>query len=69
MIISIGLFFILFGIVSLLWGDVQITDERRGGIIQKFFSTSPVVAKWRKWVIGLAAIYVGVMILESSSLF
>ncbi|MDE2150601.1 MAG: hypothetical protein KGJ55_12415, partial [Gammaproteobacteria bacterium] len=62
----IGILLILFGVVSILIGDRKLPIK--GGTILRFFSTSPRIAKWRKWVIGLGSIYAGAMFLHRAGL-
>ena len=61
MLTAIGVFLVFFGMASILVGDKVLNIK--GGVILKGFSSSPRMAKWRKWLIGIAAIYAGIMII------
>jgi len=61
MLTGIGILLLIFGTVSIWIGDKQLPVK--GGVILRTFSTSPRVARWRKWLIGLGAIYAGIMVL------
>jgi hypothetical protein len=58
MIGGIGIILILFGIVSILWGDREIPVK--GGLILRLFSRRAASTKLAKWLIGIAAIYAGI---------
>ena len=63
----IGLLLLCFGVISFFWGDKKM-PAKQGGIIMKFYDVSPTVAKWRKWSIGLGAIFAGLSILVESGM-
>lgn len=60
----IGMVLIFFGVISIWIGDkkIHVGDE----FLIRLFSTSQTMAKWRKWLIGLGAIYVGFMVIDRS---
>jgi len=57
----IGIILIVFGCVCILWGDKDL--KVKGGVILKTFSWSKGRAKWLKWPMGAALIYVGLTII------
>jgi hypothetical protein len=54
----IGIICIIFGIVCILWGDKDLKVKE--GIILKTFSWPKGRAKWLKWPMGAALIYIGI---------
>ncbi len=63
----IGLLLLVFGVISIIWGDMKISTKE-DGIIMKMYNVSPVMAKWRKWAIGLGSIYAGVSVLAEAGM-
>jgi threonine/homoserine/homoserine lactone efflux protein len=61
MLIGIGTILILFGLASIFWGDKELAAK--GGVILRLFSWPRGRARWMKWLIGVALIYAGAMIL------
>ena len=61
MLAVIGIFLLVFGVTAVLIGDKPLPMGE--GRISRLFSTTPRVARWRKWLIGLGAAYAGVMVL------
>jgi threonine/homoserine/homoserine lactone efflux protein len=57
MIRLIGVLLILLGIVTILWGDKDLSI--RGGKVLRLFSWPQGNARWAKWLVGAAFIYAG----------
>jgi hypothetical protein len=58
---TLGFFLLVFGVIIIKFGDRQVGNvERKGGIVLKVFSQSPLNAKILKWVVGLLTIWFGI---------
>jgi hypothetical protein len=56
---AVGTGLIVLGILIIVYGDRQVGDKRRGGVITRTFSMPTLNAKVLKWVIGLFCIWFG----------
>ena len=63
---AIGLVLVAFGVVAILFGDRRLPSEGRIG---RPFEISPRLARLRRWLIGLGAIYAGLMVLRQAAWF
>jgi|APFre7841882630_1041343.scaffolds.fasta_scaffold14638_4 hypothetical protein len=57
----IGVFLILLGVVTIFWGDKELSIK--DGKILRLFSWPIGRARWAKWLIGIALIYAGLKII------
>ena len=57
-----GVALIIFGVVIIRFGDRQVGDKRREGVITRTFSMPAFNAKVLKWVIGLLCIWFGIAV-------
>ena len=57
-----GIVLIIFGLVIIRFGDRQVGNKRREGVITRTFSMPALNAKVLKWVIGLLCIWFGIAV-------
>jgi hypothetical protein len=55
----IGIALIALGVLIIAYGDRQVGDNRRGGVITRIFSMPTLNAKVLKWVMGLLCVGFG----------
>ena len=55
----VGIALIALGVLIIVYGDRQVGDKRRAGVITRTFSMPAVNAKVLKWVMGLLCIWFG----------
>ena len=63
---AIGIVLVSFGVVAILLGDRRLPTERR---TWRLFDISPRMARLRKWLVGLGAIYAGLMVIRQAGWF
>jgi hypothetical protein len=56
----IGIALIVVGVLIIVYGDRQVGDKRREGVITRTFSMPALNAKVLKWVMGLLCVWFGV---------
>jgi hypothetical protein len=54
-----GIALIISGVVIIRFGDRQVGDKRREGVITRTFSMPALNVKVLKWIIGLLCIWFG----------
>jgi hypothetical protein len=59
--------FVVFGVAAILVGDRTLPMQ--GGRVFRLFDVSPGMARLRKWLVGLAAIYGGLMGIRQAGWF
>lgn len=55
----VGIALIVLGVLIIVYGDRQVGDRRRAGVITRAFSMPTLNAKVLKWVMGLFCICFG----------
>jgi len=59
MLLTIGALAVIFGLVSIFWGDREVGSK--GGLVLRLFSWPRGQARWMKILIGAALIIAGVL--------
>jgi len=59
MLLTIGVLAVIFGLVSLFWGDKEVSSK--GGLVLRLFAWRKGQAKWMKVLIGVALIIAGAL--------
>jgi hypothetical protein len=57
---AVGPALIVLGVLIIAFGDRQVGDKRREGVIARAFSMPPLNVRVLKWVIGIGCIWLGV---------
>jgi uncharacterized membrane protein YidH (DUF202 family) len=61
----VGIVLIAVGVLIIAYGDRQLGDKRRGGVITRAFSMPTLNAKVLKWAMGLLCVGFGLAALFS----
>lgn len=56
---------VIFGVLIIAYGDRQVGDKRREGIITRTFSMPALNAKVLKWALGLGCILFGITVIAT----